>query len=365
VTNQVLELLGCRHPVVAFTHAPAVVAAATEAGGFGVLGAARFSPEELDDALTAIDAACGRGPYGVDVLYPMSYVAGSRAALEAQIPTEHRDFVTKLARRHEVPPWTGSSTTHEFGGNIITQEGVRELVEVAIAHKVRLIVSALGPLPNDLVAAAKSQGVVIGGMVGSARHAQKHVDAGAQLIVAQGTEAAGHTGETTTMVLIPEVANAVAPVPVLAAGGIATGSQIAAALMLGAAGVWCGSVWLTTDESDTPEPLKRKLVIAASTDTVRSRSTTGKPVRVLRSAFTEAWGAPDAPPALEAPLQGILVHELIASSFEHGVVEIMTGAVGQSVGYLDGFRSVRETLERLLSEAGTSLAQADEISQWL
>src|SRR5438477_8410876 len=149
--------------------------------------------------------------------------------------------------------------------------------------------------------------VVVAALAGRKAHAERHKPAGVDLIVAQGTEAGGHTGEISTMVLVPEVVEAVKPVPVLAAGGIGSGRQIAAAMALGAEGVWCGSVWLTTTEAETHPAVQQKFLAATSSDTVRSRSLTGKPARMLRSAWTDEWAKPDAPDALPMPLQTMLV----------------------------------------------------------
>jgi NAD(P)H-dependent flavin oxidoreductase YrpB (nitropropane dioxygenase family) len=144
------------------------------------------------------------------------------------------------------------------------------------------------------------------------QHAVRHVSGGVDVLVAQGTEAGGHTGEIATMVLTPDVVDAVAPAPVLAAGGIGTGRQIAAALALGAKGVWTGSIWLTVTEAATTEDERAQLIAATASDPVRSKSVTGQPVRQIRSTWTDAWSRPDAPPALQIPLQMMLVEDALA-----------------------------------------------------
>jgi NAD(P)H-dependent flavin oxidoreductase YrpB (nitropropane dioxygenase family) len=215
-------------------------------------------------------------------------------------------------------------------------------------------VSALGPLPTDVVARAREREIAIGGMVGNERHAVRHVEHGADFVVAQGFEAAGHHGDITTMVLVPEVVDAVDPVPVVAAGGIGTGRQIAAALALGAQAVWLGSVWLTTAESDVDPLVKRRLLAARSDDTVRSRSVSGKQMRLLRNPWTEAWEGPDAPTPLPAPLQGILARDAMVSIYENRVEPLMTSAVGQIVGQLRE-RPVAAVLLGLMDELAEAL----------
>ena len=163
------------------------------------------------------------------------------------------------------------------------------LLDVAFAHPIRLVASALGAPRRQLIERAHAGGVLVAALAGRVEHAVRHRATGVDLIVAQGTEAGGHTGEVATMVLVPEVVDAVAPIPVLAAGGIGRGRQIAAAMALGAEGVWCGSVWLTTEEAETNPVVKQKFLAATSSDTVRSRSLTGKPARMLRSAWTDEW----------------------------------------------------------------------------
>jgi NAD(P)H-dependent flavin oxidoreductase YrpB (nitropropane dioxygenase family) len=227
---------------------------------------------------------------------------------------------------------------------------------VAFGHDIRLIASALGPPPADLVERAHDQDVLVAALAGTTHHARRHAAAGVDLIVAQGTEAGGHTGEVTTMVLVPEVVDAVAPLPVLAAGGIGRGRQIAAALALGAEGVWCGSVWLTTEEAETAPVVKEKFLAASSSDTVRSRSMTGKPARMLRTAWTDEWERPDSPAPLGMPLQSALVNEpqirinQAAAAPEAKARELATYFVGQVVGSLDRVRPARSVVLDMIEE---------------
>ena len=152
-------------------------------------------------------------------------------------------------------------------------------LEIALAFKPALVVNALGPPPQFMIEQVKAAGRKVGALAGKAQHAERHVNAGVDLIIAQGYEAGGHTGEIGSMVLIPEIVDAVGDTPVLGAGGVGRGRQMAAAMALGAQGVWCGSVWLTTEEAETHPVVKEKFLAATSSDTIRSRSRTGKPAR--------------------------------------------------------------------------------------
>jgi NAD(P)H-dependent flavin oxidoreductase YrpB (nitropropane dioxygenase family) len=229
-------------------------------------------------------------------------------------------------------------------------------MDVAFAHEIRLIASALGPPPPYLIERAHAEDVLVVALGGSPVHAARHATAGADIIVAQGTEAGGHTGEIATMVLVPEVVDAVAPIPVLAAGGIARGRQVAAALALGAEGVWCGSVWLTTEEAETDPVVKQKFLAASSAETIRSRSLTGKPARMLRTAWTDEWERDDAPTPLPMPLQSALVAEAQARIHRaahrpgSGAERLDTYFVGQIVGALDRVKPARQVVLDMVEE---------------
>jgi NAD(P)H-dependent flavin oxidoreductase YrpB (nitropropane dioxygenase family) len=300
------ELLGIEHPIVGFSPSEQVVAAISRAGGLGVLGAVRFNdPGELDTVLTWLDRSTGGRPYGVDVVMP-SHVPteGLPDDLSRMIPPGHRDFVESTLVRLGVPPLDAASTRPGVLGWL--HSVARGHVEVALGHPIRLIANALGPPPADVIAHAHERGVLVAALAGRADHARSHVASGVDLVVAQGYEAGGHTGEIAGMVLVPEVVDAV-DVPVLAAGGIGSGRQIAAALALGARGVWMGSVWLGTAEYRSAPALREALLRASSSDTVRSRVYSGKPARLLRNRWTEAWAERDAPAPLPMPLQNLLV----------------------------------------------------------
>ena len=352
--------LGCEVPIFAFSHCRDVVVAVTKAGGFGVLGAATFSPEQLETELAWIDARVGDKNYGVDVIIPSTYDAeAERAAgdLDRLIPAEHKAFMENLLAAEGVPPLPPGERERihreiALGRGSMTPEGARRLVEIALAHpRVKMVVSALGAPPTDVVARMKARGVVVGAMCGKASHATRQRAAGVEVIVAQGTEAGGHTGEIATMVLVPQVVEACGPdVPVLAAGGITRGSQIAAALAMGAQGVWCGTIWLGTIESEL-DPFEKEAVFAArSEDAVRRRARTGKPVRMIKSKLSEAWEKPGAPAYLPTPLQGVLYNEAHARVVRAKRADLYSFPVGQSVGDVTSETTVRDVMLRLQTE---------------
>ncbi|MGW9043921.1 NAD(P)H-dependent flavin oxidoreductase [Streptomyces lydicus] len=341
--------LGVEHAVFGFTPFPAVAAAITRAGGFGVLGAVRYTAgDALARDLDWMQAHTDGLPYGLDVVMPARKVEGvSEADVEAMIPEEHRRFVTELLDKHQVPRLPEG----EAAGWRITgwmEQVARTQLDVAFDYPVKLLANALGSPPPDVVQRAHDHGVLVAALAGSPRHALHHKAAGLDIVVAQGYEAGGHTGEIATMVLTPEVVAAVDPLPVLAAGGIGTGEQIAAGLALGAQGVWLGSVWLTTEEAELhSRRLTAKLLAAGPGDTVRSRALTGKPARQLRTEWTDAWDGPDGPGALPMPLQGLLVAEANSRIQRYEVEPLLGTPVGQIVGRMNSERSVQAVFDDL------------------
>ncbi|MBP2473056.1 NAD(P)H-dependent flavin oxidoreductase YrpB (nitropropane dioxygenase family) [Crossiella equi] len=346
------------YPVLGFTPSEHVAAAISRAGGLGVLGCVRFNDaEELDRVLDWMDANTGGRPYGVDVVMPAAAPReGTATDLESLIPQAHRDFVDAVLAELNVP----ELPSEQSGGVLGWLHSVaRSHVDVALNHPVRLVANALGSPPVDVIDRAHQQDVLVAALAGRAEHAVRHVMGGVDLVVAQGYEAGGHTGEIATMVLLPEVVDAVgARVPVLAAGGIGSGRQAAAALALGAQGVWMGSCWLTTSEytlGGADSATQRALLAAGSADTVRSRVYTGKPARLLRTRWTEAWARPDAPAPLPMPLQNLLVahaHQRLAAAQDPEVVAM---PVGQIVGRMNEVRPVADVLADLVGEFDTTV----------
>lgn len=353
--TRICEIFGIEFPIFAFSHCRDVVAAVSKAGGFGVLGALAFSPEELEVQLRWIDQHVDGKPYGVDVVMPASYLQGDLSTLEKAIPEGHKEFVQGILERFNVPPLPeGEPKPQGLLG--WTHEKARQHVEIALSHPIKLLANALGTPPKDVLDRAHYQGVLVAALVGSPHQAVRQKEAGTDIIVAQGHEAGGHTGEITTMVLVPEVVDAVRPTPVLAAGGIGSGRQMAAAMALGADGVWTGSIWLTVRESDTNPVVIEKLMKATSRDTVRSRSLSGKPARLLRTAWTEAWDSPDSPGPLPMPLQWMLNAEATARIYRYthvegsGARELAGSPVGQIVGRMTSVKPAREVIYEMVRE---------------
>jgi NAD(P)H-dependent flavin oxidoreductase YrpB (nitropropane dioxygenase family) len=356
------DILGIEHPLVGFTPSEYVAAAISRAGGLGVLGCVRFNdPDELDTVLGWMDKNTGGRPYGVDVVMPATVPAeGAPVDLASLIPGEHRDFVEQTLIKLGVPPLpAGTGAADGVLGWL--HSVARQHVEVALAHPARLIANALGSPPPDVIARAHERGMLVAALSGKAEHARRHVGRGVDMVIAQGYEAGGHTGEIASMVLVPEIADAVGgQVPVLAAGGIGSGRQIVAALALGAVGVWMGSAWLTTEEytltSDMPA-VRDALLAATSSDTVRSRIYSGKPARLLRNRWTQAWSEPDAPEPLPMPLQNLLVSEAHQRLMRSGQPDVVPMPVGQIVGRMNTVRPVAEVMSALLSEAEEALTR--------
>ena len=367
--TEICDVYDIEMPVFAFSHSPRVVAAVSKAGGFGVLGASGMEPEELDRALQMIARECDGKSYGIDMIIPDNYVGSESGGLDVEtlekhIPQGHRDFVEKLLDTYHVPPLTTNSKTltARAGAGISLKRGA-ELVEIALSYPVKLIVNALGVPPPFIIEKAHRQNICVGALVGAVKHALHQRDAGVDLIIAQGFEAGGHTGEIASMVLTPQVVDAVAPVPVLCAGGVASGRQLAAALALGAQGAWTGSIWLTTEEAETHPVVKEKFLHASSSDTLRSRASTGKPARQLRSAWTDAWEDPANPKPLPMPLQPLLSAkarqriEVDARNGGEGGKQLINYFVGQSVGMLNEIKPAAEVLRAMNEECEATLRQ--------
>jgi NAD(P)H-dependent flavin oxidoreductase YrpB (nitropropane dioxygenase family) len=353
------DRLGIEFPIFAFSHCRDVVAAVSKAGGFGVLGAVGFKPGQLEVELQWIDQHVGDKPYGVDIVIPGKYEGMGEVdpqkleeQLLAAIPVQHREFADRLLESHGVPKLPDGEG---MGSGLLgwTAATATPQVDVALQHpKVRLIANALGTPPDDIIASIHDAGRLVIALCGSAKQALAHRQAGIDIIVAQGTEGGGHTGEIGSVVLWPEVIDAVAPTPVLAAGGIGTGRQVAAALAMGAQGVWTGSLWLTVAEADAPPAQRESFLRASSRDTVRSRSFTGKPCRMLRNAWTDAWESAESPGTLGMPLQFMVTADAVARGHRYAekAQEVGFNPVGQIVGRMNDVRPVREVIYALVEE---------------
>ena len=367
IRTPLCDRLGVEHPIVGFTPSEHVAAAISRAGGLGVLGCVRFNdPAELDAALTWMDKHTDGRPYGIDVVMPAKVPAeGTASDLNAMVPSTHKQWVEQTLVKLGVPPLADGEATPD-GVLGWLHSVARQHVEVAMAHPARLIANALGAPPEDVIHSAHDKGMLVAALAGKAEHARRQVASGVDIVVAQGYEAGGHTGEIASMVLVPEIVDAVGPdVPVLAAGGIGCGRQIAAALALGAVGVWMGSAWLTTEENamTTAAPaLTDALLAATSSDTVRSRIYSGKPARLLKNKWTEAWTEPGAPVPLPMPLQNVLVAEAHRRLMAAGDPGIVPMPVGQIVGRMTEVRPVADVIATLVREASQTLARLGSLT---
>ncbi|MDQ1706098.1 MAG: hypothetical protein QOF18_2464 [Frankiaceae bacterium] len=358
--NVIRDLVGVDFPLFAFSHCRDVVAAVSRAGGFGVLGGSTFTPESLEVELRWIDDHVDGKPYGVDILVPEHQLDTGGltiAQLAEQLPVEHRAFVSDLLERYDV-----DVTVEHGSGDFVpaTSPEIGEaLMDVAFTHPIRLIANALGIAPPWMIERGKSEGVAVAALVGAKEHALRQVSAGVDILVAQGTEAGGHCGEVSTLVVVPEVVRAVREVrdvPVLAAGGIMTGAQMAGCMAMGAAGVWTGSVWLATTDSEVSDSFREKMIAAGSRDTIRSKARTGKPSRQLRSAWHDAWEGPDSPGSLPLPLMSILSTpafariDKAADAGNAKARELVSYWVGQGVGLVDSVKSSEQVVQDFMTD---------------
>ena len=360
MNSRICELLDIEFPLVAFTHCRDVVVAVSKAGGCGVLGAVGMTPEQLEEELKWIDDHIDGKPYGVDVLIPNKMVDQSEKfdaeKLKSMIPQEYADYRADILENHDIE--ASELRTIDTAGSSFAQntkaDGAKALLDVAFSHPIKLIANALGVPPDWMLEMGKENDVKVAALLGTAQHAINQVKAGVDILVVSGTEAGGHCGSVSTMVLIPEVHKAIQPygdVPILAAGGIVTGQQMAAAMAMGASGAWCGSVWLTTVESEVPPVIKEKMVAANSSQTVRSRSRTGKHSRQLVSPWTEAWESDKAPDPLPMPLQPMVAEPALqkvnklAEGGHAGARDLSTYWVGQGVGLMNASISASDVVQ--------------------
>ena len=377
MNSRLCRKLGIEFPLFAFSHCRDVVAEVTNAGGFGVFGATGLTPETFSVELNWIAEHTNGKPFGVDLLIPENMSDKNSdindQELRDRLPAEHKRFVIDLLGRHGIEGadlWI-DNTYDNRDVSVMRENGARRMLEIAFGYPIKMFVNALGVPPESIISEAHSRGILVGALTGSRRHAIKHAQAGVDVVVAAGGEAGGHCGEIATLVLVPEVLEAMRDYPdvdVLAAGGIVTGRQMAACMAMGAAGAWCGSVWLTTKEAETIPTVREKMLKATSSDTVRSRSRTGKPTRLLQSAWTDAWTSPGAPNTLPMPLQGILARPAIAKidklaeTGHEGAKELASYAVGQGVGLMNSEQSVRSVVYDFMKDFAEAVERLSSIT---
>jgi NAD(P)H-dependent flavin oxidoreductase YrpB (nitropropane dioxygenase family) len=360
--SPICDMLGIDFPLVAFTHCRDVVVEVSKSGGMGVLGAAGYNAETLEIELNWIDEHIDGMPYGVDLIAPTSMAITdddtSPEEVLAMVPDEHRQFAINILAQHQIDTADVYEGQTGRGSGFLTAGRAANIIDVAFSHPIKLIANALGVPPRYMLEMGKTNGVAVAALVGAKEHAVKQVEAGVDILVVAGTEAGGHCGEVSTLVLVPEVCGAVQDhdVPVLAAGGIVTGRQMAACMAMGAAGAWTGSMWLTTSEAETSPVIKEKYIQASSRETVRSKARTGKYSRQLRSPWTDAWESGEAPEPLPMPLQS-LVSEAplakvtkLAEGGHQGAKQLATSFVGQGVGLMNAIQSTRDVMREFMED---------------
>lgn len=355
----VCERFGLETPIFGFAHSVEAAAAISRAGGLGVYGGTRDTPDEIRSNLARVRELAGDRPIGVDLVLPKGMPErDDREAIEEKIPPTHRRFVEDLSERYRVPPASGPGMRSRF---VRSEDMAHEQVEAVLESSIDLFACGIG-MPLEVVERAKARGMTTLALVGAPHHAEAALAAGADVLVAQGHDAGAHTGPIGTLSLVPQIVDLAGDIPVLAAGGIATGRQILASLAMGAQGVWLGTVWLTTQEHDLDPILQRKLVAAGSRDTVISRADSGKTLRQIRTAWSDEWAAEGAPEPLEMPYQDILVGDLLGAIDEHRIEPLMHQPAGQSIAYCREVSTVASVMQRLrgeLEQAQAALARVE------
>ena len=370
--TDICKKLGIEYPIFAFTHCRDVVVAVSKAGGIGVLGAVGYSPEQLKEELDWIDEHIGEYPYGVDTVIPQKYEGMDEKnpeqlleSLQKMIPDGHKKFVEDLLSANGVPE--APETNGPKGGLLGWTEATAEpQIEEALKHKnVKLIANALGTPPADMIKKIQDKGVLIGALCGKIKQAVAHKEAGLDFIIAQGGEGGGHTGEIGSIVLWPQIVDAVDGLPVLAAGGIGNGRQMAAAMSTGVQGVWCGSLWLAVEEAAAQPAEKDSYLNATSEDTIRSKAWTGKPARMLKNKWTEAWENPENPDPLPMPLQGMITFDAMRRTSMYAssgnTQEVSFNAAGQVIGQVKQVESVKDVIYRMINEYLDSVERLNEL----
>ena len=326
---------------------PPLVAAVSNAGGLGVMGASGFIPDMLRDRIHQVRSLTTK-PFGVDLLLPASLaeVGETRSAVRRQLHQDHPrhvEFVSDLVRQFGLPEVSIETEA------MLSPSHIRNQVEVLLEEEVPVFAAGLGD-PAWVVPQAREQGMKVIGLVGSVRNALRHVKAGVDVIVAQGYEAGGHTGRIANFPLIPQVVDAVKPIPVVAAGGIADGRGVGAALALGAVGVWVGTAFLRAEESAIPREHTDQILAGTSSDFVVTRSYTGKTARDYHNEVIDAWDRSGLEP-LPMPLQRVLMEDFVVAAVQAGRYELINNPAGQIGGMLKERKSAAAIMEDLVQGA--------------
>ncbi len=347
--TKLCDMLEIEYPVIAFTHCKDVATSVINAGGFAVLGEAMHTPDDIRADINWIRERIGDKQFGIDLVLPASATAEfDLDAMLAEIPEGHRQFATQIKEKYDVPDPKGFQDLHQWGG--LSQKIARSQLDVLIEERVPVIASGLGS-PAFLREVTKEAGIKLFGLVGKTRQAKRQIDQGVDAVIAQGYDAAGHTGAMGTFSIVPEVAAIAGDTPVIAGGGVTTGRHLAAALCLGASGVWTGTLWLPSRESDIDMIIKERLIESTSEDTNFSKCISGMTMRTLECPWSEEWAGPDAPAPLPPPYQMLLSSDYIQGSNDHRRKDLMTEACGQGVGSIREMKPARQILFDMVEEA--------------
>jgi NAD(P)H-dependent flavin oxidoreductase YrpB (nitropropane dioxygenase family) len=347
--TKLCDMLGIEFPIAAFTQCKNVAVEVINAGAFAVYAGAQIEPDELAADIKFIRDRVGGRPFGINLVFPASAPgAGSMEELEAQIPDEHRRFVESIKERHNIS--TPKNVVDSSRTDWMNPEKARRRLDVVLEERVRVLASGLGT-PAHVIESAHACGMQVWAAIGRPRHAQREMEAGVDVVIATGYDAAAHTGSIGTFSIVPVVAGGAGDTPVLAAGGVTTGQHLAAALCLGASGVWTGTVWLASRESDEDMGVKQKIMAATAEDTIYTRSVDGFPMRALKSQWHAEWEAPDAPRPLPAPYQLLLSSPVIEAARVHGLEQFISQAAGQGVGFVTSVKPSRQIIFDMVDEA--------------
>jgi len=352
--NAFCDFLGVEYPILLAgmgvggrATPPRLVAAVSQAGGAGILGCSGLSPEETRQRIREVRALTDR-PFGVDLLLPARIAdapdtrSGVREEIRRRYP-EHAAFVRSLLRRFDLPEVLPENET------VVNVEYAKRVIEVVLEERVPIFAAGLGD-PEFLAPRARAQGMKLIGLSGSVRNAVRQRKSGVDAIVAQGTEAGGHTGAVASLPLIPQVVDAVSPTPVIAAGGIGDGRGIVAALALGAQAAWLGTAFLVADECEIFDASKQQIVAADSESFRVSKVWTGKTVRAFHSEISQAW-AESGLPTLDTPYQRILMEDFLASALAAGRHDLFYNIAGQVGGMLKTRRPAKDIMAGLVEGA--------------
>lgn len=368
--------VGIEYPVilagmgpVAGTGAPVatarLAAAVSEAGGLGVIGGVAYSPDELREQIRTVRSLTDK-PFGVDLLLSPNFLiprgkanarpdVSENPAPRIQLPEQHVEAVKRIALGLEIELLEAPPAQHDMGSWIKEGESwAGAQVEVILDEEVPVFASGLGT-PGPFADALRANGTTILSLVGNVRAARQVANDGADYVVAQGTEAGGHTGRIGTLALLPQVMQAVAPTPVIAAGGIAGGNALAGVLAAGAEAAWCGTAFLVSEEANQPDLQKERILNAAAEDTIVTRLYSGKTMRNIRNPLIDAWER-EGLMALPMGAQALLIRDLQYSIEQAGRHDLLMNAAGQVSGMLSERRPASAILKEMVAEAAECLA---------